>query len=467
MRTVLLGALLVLLALPGSAAADPVLDGQFDVSDKPGRIAPGPDGNVWFTLGGTKEFGRITPDGIVTEYDTPANQIVTDLVAGSGNRMWLAINGGVIEWDIAAATGTAHAIAAIENSDGITRDPDGNLWIVDRGLTTPGVVKVDETGALVQDVQVAGSDGRDIDLGPDGRVWWTDFNGGAVRATDTGPPFATQTIPVGVNPQDVKGAPIGQIAFSDPGADPQTVGRLSPAGASLGTIPAPGTDPFGIAFGGDGAFWVAQFNSDSLLRLAPGGQTSPLAMPAASGPRRVTAGPGNTLWVSLETAEKVARVSGVVPPPAPPAPPGGPPPASPPGGPLLPAADTTRPALTGLSVTPNRFRRGARGVRVRFTLSEPAAVVLRFERAQAGRRSGRRCVAPSRRLRRARPCTRWRAAGTLRRSARAGRTSVVLGGRVGGRTLAAGRHRVTATATDAAGNRSRPRTASFSVLRRR
>src|SRR5690606_35203824 len=128
-RSVLV-ALAAVLALPAAAQAVPTLDGRFAVSGTPGRIAAGPDGNVWFTLGGTKELGRITPAGVVTEFDLP--KIPTSLTAGPGNKLWLPYTGGVLEWDIASETPTEHPIAQINAAEGIVRDPmSGSFWVVD------------------------------------------------------------------------------------------------------------------------------------------------------------------------------------------------------------------------------------------------------------------------------------------------------------------------------------------------
>jgi hypothetical protein len=69
-----------------------------------------------------------------------------------------------------------------------------------------------------------------------------------------------------------------------------------------------------VTFAPDGAYWVARSQANDLLRLTPEGGTSELTGFAPSGgvgPRKVAVGPGDTLWVTLDTPEKVARVSGV------------------------------------------------------------------------------------------------------------------------------------------------------------
>ncbi len=72
-----------------------------------------------------------------------------------------------------------------------------------------------------------------------------------------------------------------------------------------------------MEFGQDGAYWIARSSKDDLLRLAPDGTFTELdgfSISGNVGPRKVAAGPNNTLWVTLDTQEKVARVTGVEPP---------------------------------------------------------------------------------------------------------------------------------------------------------
>ena len=143
------------------------------------------------------------------------------------------------------------------------------------------------------------------------------------------------------------------------------------------------------------------------------------------------------------------------------------------------ALDRVSPVLSGVTVSRRRFRlssaatpRVARtltpaGTVFRFRLSEVAEVSLRFYRATAGRRSGRRCVAPTRPLRGARRCTRYPLRGTLvRRRVPAGRRSIRFTGRVGVRALPLGRYRAILRARDAAGNVSPGRVVLLRIVKR-
>ncbi len=105
------------------------------------------------------------------------------------------------------------------------------------------------------------------------------------------------------------------------------------------------------------------------------------------------------------------------------------------------------------------------GTTFRYTLSEPAKVKLVIAQKVPGRRVGKSCRKPSRRAHGKR-CTRFVKRGTLRRTGLAGTNSLKFSGRIGRRALKPGRYRVTITATDAAGNVSRPARLSFRVVKR-
>ena len=120
-----------------------------------------------------------------------------------------------------------------------------------------------------------------------------------------------------------------------------------------------------------------------------------------------------------------------------------------------PVADRSAPRITGVGLTPARFRvaarstatvaRTRRGTRIRYALSEPAAVTLRIQRAARGRR--------------------WARVGTLRRSASAGASRVAFSGRIARRALRPGIYRLIVEARDAAGNASLAALKVFRVVR--
>ncbi len=124
--------------------------------------------------------------------------------------------------------------------------------------------------------------------------------------------------------------------------------------------------------------------------------------------------------------------------------------------------------LSGLRLSRALFRstgRSRRGTVVRFRLTVASRIVLTVKRAAAGRRSGRRCVAPSARLKNARRCTRRLAVrGSLGRSGKAGLNRLRFSGRIGGRPLAPGRYTMLLRLPPAGGVKGAVATRNFRVL---
>jgi hypothetical protein len=113
------------------------------------------------------------------------------------------------------------------------------------------------------------------------------------------------------------------------------------------------------------------------------------------------------------------------------------------------------PALSGLTVNPATRRVGLART-VSYTLSQPAQVAFRIDRALAGRRSRGKCRKPARRNRRGRRCTRYRRlSGGFEQAGVTGGNSVAFSGRLNGKRVPAGRYRLVAVASGFAGNSAR------------
>jgi virginiamycin B lyase len=304
-------ALLIALAVVSAADARPRFAGAFDLSGTPGQITRGPDGNIWVTISGSGKnntLARIKPNGTVTEYAPAAVVNPVGITSGPDGNLWLTRNGGVIR--VAPAdpdSAKDFAVGAISDPRAIRSGPGGKLWTAsgDQLVSFPPANPLGFAATTIN-----GMGARGI-AASGGRLWIADFGGARiVRATPAG---GASFFDVGGGPQEVAGGPDKQIAYSNPGTNPQTVGRIKPGGAAK-TTKVPQTDPFGIAFAPDGNWWFAEFAKHALGLLSVGGKVDQFeGLPDGSGPRYLTVGPGGTVWVSLETAQKVARIKRVAP----------------------------------------------------------------------------------------------------------------------------------------------------------
>jgi virginiamycin B lyase len=460
---------MVLLA-SGRANAVPVVDGEFDVSGLPQRIAQGPDGNMWVTVASASgiEVAKITPDGTVTPVDNDSLDGAIGITAGPGdNMLWVTQSTKVTRFDPANPTAPGTTFPAdIAAPQTIVVGPDGNLWTA----SADKVLRITPTGTVTPFTVLTAA--RGIAASGD-LLWVVDF--GAAELVSVTTDGTTTRYPIGGNPQEVAGGLGGQVVATNP-APPQRVVRLVPGGSPLPTEVAPGTDPFGIAFGADQAYWFAQAFGNDLGRLTADGQYTRLGgFSADAGPRYVAPGPGNTLWVALQGINgqannftKVARISGLEPP--------------------APAQliSAIAPAISKLRLSPKRFRVGKAGTpvaaqkrrrgkpvpvgtKIRFTLADAATVRMSFERKVRGKRVGKRCVSKKLRARSHKPCRRWTrwARAIVRENRPAGAQAIPFSGRSGRKALKPGSYRLTAVATDSRGNQSKPTRVSFNVVQAR
>jgi hypothetical protein len=138
------------------------------------------------------------------------------------------------------------------------------------------------------------------------------------------------------------------------------------------------------------------------------------------------------------------------------------------------------PVVSALELSPTRFRRGTRaatlatharkripvGTTISFTLSQAATVELTFQRAQPGRSSSGRCLAPSPKRRHGHRCTRYTAVpASVPITAPAGSDRVSFDGVLaGGATLAPGSYRLLLSASDATGMGTAEQRPSFTLV---
>jgi streptogramin lyase len=299
-----------------SASAAPTVDGEFALPagqtvGSNNEIVQGPDGNMWVTTE-QNAVVRIRPDGTVQGPFSTTNS-VAGITAGPDGNLWVSTAIGVRQIPPNDPLNSTAFDVGIANGAGITVGPDNRLWVVGGdelvSFTTANPEGTDDS------TQIAGMSPRGMATGSDGLIWIADNTGRIISATAADTPVVTPH-PVGGGPQDVAAGLNAQVAYANPGDTPHEVGLISP-GATPQQIPIETSDPFGVAFGADGAYWVARSSTDDLLRLAPDGTTTKLtgfSNAANVGPRKVAAGPNNTLWVTLDDQEKVARVTGVEPP---------------------------------------------------------------------------------------------------------------------------------------------------------
>jgi virginiamycin B lyase len=340
--------LAVLLPASGALAGDPLGEiatvatggttAGFSANTRPRTIAEGPDGNLWFVESEPVPgaIGRITPDGVVTEFAVPGSDFLSllDITAGPDGAMWFTgFNGpgGVYRVTMGGtvtlvAEGGVTAGFPSGNVQEITAGPDGNLWVTRpsfSGSVADQLVRITPGGAVTGFGGAAGLPDdatlREITVGPDGNLYMTDSGQGAGNPTaanrvwrfnltsNTFELIATAgTTPgftAGVFPGDITSGPDGNLwfLFGGPSAG---IARLTTAGEVTEFTDGVSADAFlrYVTVGCDGGLWFTQAVEDNstaaVWRAGTDGTLTPYTagLPAGSSPEGIAAAPDDNLW---------------------------------------------------------------------------------------------------------------------------------------------------------------------------
>jgi streptogramin lyase len=264
-----------------AAVADPFgqiseFSGGLNPGKTPVGIAPGPDGNLWFTDFFAGAIGQITPSGQITEY--------------------------------------SNGLTPGRHPAGIAAGPDGNLWFTDPGVVagaTSAVGRIAPSGQITEYSTGLnpGSEPFDIAPGADGTLWFTDE--GATPAIGRITPSGQITeYPSGLNPGSEPLAIAlgvdGNLWFTDEGAAP-AIGRITPSGQITEYTNGlnPGSRPSGMAAGPDGNLWFTDDGSTNAIgRITPSGEITEYAngLNPGSTPVQIAAGPDGNLWFTADAS---------------------------------------------------------------------------------------------------------------------------------------------------------------------
>jgi streptogramin lyase len=382
----LLAAMIAVLAtvvwVPAALAA-PAITGTIELGSElspNSKIIEGPDGNIWVTLEDMeKDVAKITPFGVVEEFDLGPEVFDPEGIVSAEGKLWVPLKtNGVACFSPKTPTAiTEFNIAGLGSSAALGLGPDGKIWA---GVSEKIFRFAPATPEAFEEIPVPGLAPKDVEAaGP--LVAIADGNQEKARIVTftTGATPSEKDFAINGGSQGVAASPTGQIGFSE--QVPKVTGGAEEVG--LITPPTPATsikqpdDPFGAAYGADGAFWIVRAGgAHGLARLSTGGELSLLGgFPAGLTPRQITAGPGNTLWVTDQENMKhgvIVRIGGVEPPPT-----VIPPVVTPPSSPTPPATAPKPGPDTRLGKAPKKVTRISPGhgakASVTFTFSSTVA----------------------------------------------------------------------------------------------
>ncbi len=189
---------------------------------------------------------------------------------------------------------------------GIAVGPDGNLWFTEYNDNRIG--RITPSGSVTEFlIPTAYSQPWTIAAGPDGNLWFTEHESGKIgRITPNG---SDSTIAASIREfvivtPTMLSAPWGIAAGQDGnmwftvGVNNSLIGCITPGGTITEfATPTFLSDPMGIVAGPDGNLWFTEFDGNRIGRITQSGQIAEFPIPTVlSGAPSITAGPDGHIW---------------------------------------------------------------------------------------------------------------------------------------------------------------------------
>ena len=231
-------------------------------------MVQGLDGKIYFTLFGANKIGRVNADGTGLQTIDAGGTHPLDITIGPDAKIWFTLNGSggtggkvgrVDPASFALVEAPVPVPGDVQDPRGIVSASDGKLYVM--GGETGKLYKVTPAAPPTIEAVVTGLNGPSYgQVGPNGKIWFTLFEGKGVRTYTPGVPGVA------------------------------TVFDLTDA------------SPFDVAFGEDGKAYVTLPDVNRILQFAPGADApfTQLGLPAGSSAHFIAASSNGNLFSAVK-----------------------------------------------------------------------------------------------------------------------------------------------------------------------
>jgi virginiamycin B lyase len=300
-----------------------------NLDPKPFMITAGPDGNLWFTDSTADAIGRITPDGVITEFPIGEGKEPYAIVAGADGNLWFTERQnnkvGAVNTD-----GQLVHEYFVPGPDprpaGITVAANGDIWFTTQGpgdIVTNAVGRITPGGFMtLYDLYPCACFPTGITAGADGNIWAAEelgvYQGESPGTIDkvtpdgssvTRYPVPQQPLTPGHLPGFVAPGTDGNVWFTEFASDVHRIGTITPDGqATEYTLPGSLTNSIGVSAGFDGRMWITQGDAGDVVVLNLDG-TVQATIPTHHQPSGITMGPDGNMWFAAALDGEIGRIS--------------------------------------------------------------------------------------------------------------------------------------------------------------
>ncbi len=257
----------------------------------PGAVTTGPDGNLYFaeTSPGA-QLGRITTQGVITSIPVPTSGAVT---AGLDGNIWVTGDGKIAQFVLDGKPANPNlnqfAVPSASETTGITKGPNGNLFFTETDADGTGEVvgRITPAGQVTEFISSFGFDaGAAITTGPDGNLWLSDPDQGAILRMTPAGVLTEFAVPSGGAIGGITSGPDGDLWFTES----SFIGRITTKGVVTEfPLPTKDSSPAAITAGPDGNLYFAETSpAAGIGRITTSGVITEIPIPPSGG---ITAGP--------------------------------------------------------------------------------------------------------------------------------------------------------------------------------
>src|SRR5487761_1789928 len=228
----------------------------------------------------------------------------------SGTRTWTGANVSLAanadrSHTEAAGAGRATTSPSISQPWDITTGPDGALWFTNFENNTIG--RITTSGTITSYTGPGISEPYGITAGPDGALWFTNYLGDSIGRITTSGTVTNYTDPSITSPEGITAGSDGALWFTNyVGA---SIGRITTSGTVTNYTGIGIDHPEGITAGSDGALWFTNIGGSTIGRITTSGAVTNYTDPSLYDPWAITAGPDGALWFTNRSINSIGRIT--------------------------------------------------------------------------------------------------------------------------------------------------------------
>jgi streptogramin lyase len=208
----------------------------------------------------------------------------------------------------AAATPTEVAVPTPNSvPEGITLGPDGNLWFTE--FQGGKIGRITPSGTITEFTGLTGAPFW-ITAGPNGDLWFTEATNAVGEMTTAGVLVGEFALPAGGGLDQIAAASDGTLWITEFSGN--RIGKVSPDGVvtDVATLPTAGAGPTAIVGVADGNLWFTEQSISKMGRITTAGVVTEFGgLSANSTPAGIAVGPDGNVWFTEFDGNRIGRIT--------------------------------------------------------------------------------------------------------------------------------------------------------------